>query len=54
MPPVPDAAYEALLAAARSGQISQERLDASVRRILEAKARLRIAEEPNGGLCRTE
>ena len=40
MPPVPDAAYEALLAAAHSGQISQERLDASVRRILEAKAHL--------------
>jgi beta-N-acetylhexosaminidase len=40
MPPVPDAAYDALLLAAKSGQISQERLDASVRRILEAKARL--------------
>src|ERR1700674_842147 len=40
MPPVPDAAYEALLSAVYSGQISQERLDASVRRILEAKARL--------------
>ncbi|HXH65981.1 MAG TPA: glycoside hydrolase family 3 N-terminal domain-containing protein [Candidatus Limnocylindrales bacterium] len=40
MPPVPDAAYEALLAAVNSGKISQERLDASVRRILEAKARL--------------
>jgi beta-N-acetylhexosaminidase len=40
MPPVPDAAYEALLAAVRSGQISQERLDGSVRRILEAKAHL--------------
>jgi beta-N-acetylhexosaminidase len=40
MPPVPEAAYEALLAAANSGQISSERLDASVRRILEAKARL--------------
>jgi beta-N-acetylhexosaminidase len=40
MPPVPDAAYEALLAAAHSGQISQERLDSSVRRILEAKAHL--------------
>src|SRR5215471_15232319 len=40
MPPVPDAAYEALLSAVKSGQISQERLDASVRRILEAKARL--------------
>ena len=40
MPPVPDAAYEALLAAVKSGQVSQERLDASVRRILQAKARL--------------
>jgi beta-N-acetylhexosaminidase len=40
MPPVPDAAYEALLSAVHSGQISQDRLDASVRRILEAKARL--------------
>ncbi|HWZ81020.1 MAG TPA: glycoside hydrolase family 3 protein, partial [Terriglobales bacterium] len=40
MPPVPDAAYEALLAAVQSGQISQQRLDASVRRILAAKARL--------------
>ena len=40
MPPVPDAAYEAILNAAQSGQISQERLDASLRRILEAKARL--------------
>jgi beta-N-acetylhexosaminidase len=38
MPPVPDAAYEALLAAVNFGKISQERLDASVRRILEAKA----------------
>jgi beta-N-acetylhexosaminidase len=40
MPPVPDAAFEALQAAVRSGRISKERLDASVRRILEAKARL--------------
>ena len=40
MPPVPDAAYEALLAAVQSGQISQQRLDESVRRILAAKARL--------------
>jgi len=40
MPPVPDAAYDALLAAAQSGQITEERLDASVRRILLAKARL--------------
>ena len=40
MPPVPDAAFEALQAAVKSGHISIERLDASVRRILEAKARL--------------
>lgn len=40
MPPVPDAAFEALQAALQSGRISRERLDASVRRILEAKARL--------------
>jgi beta-N-acetylhexosaminidase len=40
MPPVPDAAFEALQAAVKSGRISNERLDASVRRILQAKARL--------------
>src|SRR5258707_1256250 len=45
MPPVPDAAYEALLAAAHSGQISKERLDASVRQILEGKARLGLQKK---------
>src|SRR5438552_6586019 len=40
MPPVPDAAFEALQVAVKSGRISRERLDASVRRLLEAKARL--------------
>jgi beta-N-acetylhexosaminidase len=40
MSPVPDAAFEALQAAVKSGRISRERLDASVRRILQAKARL--------------
>src|SRR5467141_4029335 len=40
MPPVPDAAFEALQGAVKSGRISKERLDASVRRILQAKARL--------------
>src|SRR5947207_2853904 len=40
MPPVPDAAFEALQAAVKSGRISKERLDASVQRILQAKARL--------------
>src|SRR5690348_11728396 len=40
MPPVPDAAVDALKDAVISGRISRERLDASVRRILQAKARL--------------
>jgi beta-glucosidase-like glycosyl hydrolase/CubicO group peptidase (beta-lactamase class C family) len=42
MPPVPDAAFEALQAAVKSGRISKERLDSSVRRILQAKARLKL------------
>jgi beta-N-acetylhexosaminidase len=42
MSPVPDAAFEALQAALKSGRISHERLDASVRRILQAKARLEL------------
>ena len=40
MTPVPDAAFEALQEAVKSGRISKERLDASVRRILQVKARL--------------
>src|SRR6202790_4190594 len=40
MPPVPDAAFEGLQSAVKSGRISRERLDASVRRILQAKAKL--------------
>src|SRR5882757_1154449 len=40
MPPVPDAAFEALQAAVKSGRITKEHLDASVRRILQAKARI--------------
>ena len=40
MPPVPDAAFAALQHAVKAGRISRERLDASVRRILEAKARV--------------
>jgi beta-N-acetylhexosaminidase len=40
MPPVPDAAFESLQSAVKSGRISKERLEASVRRILQAKARL--------------
>jgi beta-N-acetylhexosaminidase len=44
MPPVPDAAFEGLQAAVRSGRISGERLGASVRRILLAKAKLGLNE----------
>src|SRR5262252_8452054 len=40
MPPVPDAAFEALHGAVKSGRISKERLDESVKRILQAKAHL--------------
>ena len=40
MPPVPDAAFEALRDAVKSGKISRQRLDASVQRILKAKAQL--------------
>jgi beta-N-acetylhexosaminidase len=40
MPPVPDAAFEGLQDAVKSGRISGERLNASVRRILQAKAKL--------------
>src|ERR1700674_1573386 len=45
MPPVAGAAFEALQAAVKSGRISRERLDASVRRILQAKARLGLHKE---------
>jgi len=40
MPPVPEAAFEALQQAVKSGRISRDRLDASVGRILFAKAKL--------------
>ena len=40
IPPDLDAAYRAMLAAVGSGEISAERLDASVRKILEAKGSL--------------
>ena len=44
MPPVPDAAFEALRDAVKSGRISKQRLDESVRRILQAKARLGLQQ----------
>ncbi len=40
IPPELDAAYRAMLAAVASGEISTERLDGSVRKILQAKASL--------------
>ena len=45
MPPVPDAAFEGLQSAVKSGRISRERLDASVRRILQAKAKLGLDKD---------
>src|SRR6202049_3162082 len=45
MSPVPDAAMAALKDAARSGRLSVKRIDESVRRILQAKARLRLDQE---------
>src|SRR6202030_2242954 len=46
MPPVPDAAFEGLQSAVKSGRIARERLDASVRRILEATAKLGLGKTP--------
>jgi beta-N-acetylhexosaminidase len=45
MPPVPDAAMEALERAVETGRISEKRIDESVRRILEAKERLGLAKD---------
>jgi beta-N-acetylhexosaminidase len=45
MPPVPDAALASIEKAARSGRICEERIDASVRRILQAKARLGLHQD---------
>src|SRR5262249_56258715 len=44
MPPVPDAAFEALQAAVRSGRIPTERLDSSVPQTLIAEAKLGLHE----------
>jgi beta-N-acetylhexosaminidase len=45
MPPSPSAAIESLEEAARSGRISAEQIDASVRRILAAKVRMKVNRE---------
>jgi beta-N-acetylhexosaminidase len=44
MPPVPDAAIASIEGAVRSGRIAAAQIDASVRRILAAKARLGLQE----------
>ncbi len=44
MPPVPDAALSGIEEAVRAGRISLEQIDASVRRLLAAKARLGLHE----------
>jgi beta-N-acetylhexosaminidase len=44
MPPVPEAAIVALEHAVQSGRITEKRIDASVRRILNAKARLGLGK----------
>jgi beta-glucosidase-like glycosyl hydrolase/CubicO group peptidase (beta-lactamase class C family) len=44
MPPAPDAAFNALREAVSSDRISRPRLDESVRRILEAKARVGLEQ----------
>ncbi|TVP78930.1 MAG: glycoside hydrolase family 3 protein [Gemmatimonadales bacterium] len=45
MPPDPSAAIRGVVGAVRDGRISESRLDASVRRILEAKARAGLHQE---------
>ncbi|MGA9883754.1 MAG: glycoside hydrolase family 3 N-terminal domain-containing protein [Candidatus Acidiferrales bacterium] len=45
MPPVPDAALGSIEEAVRRGRISAARIDASVRRILAAKARLKLHDD---------
>ena len=44
-PPVPDAALAGLESAVKSGRLSEKRIDESVRRILQAKARLGLDKD---------
>jgi beta-N-acetylhexosaminidase len=46
MPPEFDVAYDAVLEAVESGELSEERIDTSVRRILTLKHDLGIVEDP--------
>ncbi|MGW0332083.1 glycoside hydrolase family 3 protein [Streptomyces sp. NPDC003011] len=55
-PPSLDVAWNAVLKALRDGELTEERLDASVLRILRLKAKLRLFEEPyvsRAGVTRT-
>jgi len=56
LPPDPPVAVQALVRAVREGQLTEERLNVSVRRILEAKARLGLHEErmPEGEALRRD
>ena len=47
-PPNPDVVCQAVLEAAERGEISSERIDHSVRKILDAKAWLGLHETPRG------
>lgn len=46
MPPNLRVAYDGVIAAVESGEITEDRIDASVRRILEQKARRGVLEDP--------
>lgn len=55
-PPSLDVAWNAVLKAVRDGELTEERLDASILRVLRLKARLRLFEEPyvsQAGVTRT-
>jgi beta-N-acetylhexosaminidase len=55
-PPSLDIAWNAVLTAVREGELTEERLDASILRILRLKAKLRLFEEPyvsQAGVTRT-
>ncbi|WLW54825.1 glycoside hydrolase family 3 protein [Streptomyces sp. YU58] len=55
-PPSLDVAWKAVLKAVQDGELTEERLDASILRILRLKARLRLFEEPyvsRAGVTRT-
>ncbi len=52
IPPSPEAALESLREAVREGRLAIEKIDAAVARILEAKARLGLARNPEVDLNR--